>query len=472
MGSTFSGPVSPDAAATYWNPGMLGYIERGDVYLGVGLAAGRIGYERNRLGVYQTEDSLQFQDPIDPMYVDPTKSGPAAPVSSPIIAPTADIFIGVPIVRDRLAMGFGFYVPYAAPLRFPEEGAQKFQLRQAFLVVNQITASIAVKPHRVISIGAGISYVLGFGGLTRVQDFAAVDAFGQALANPPISQENDLGADAPTTVRELDVLARPFAFTDGISHGISFNVGVALRPVEALSLGLVYDHGSQLRFRGDFTLDMNDDFFTSDLAPQGLEFPPLVEGDAELSFRLAKRIVFGLGYDLPTELPFRLETTLAYVFWQDLDAFVITLDSPDLAQPALGLPAKSTVALPRDWNGSVHAELHARLRPHDIVRLSMTFGYHSPASPDATIDVASPDGHRLLGGVGVGVDVKGKVEIIVDGEVQGIVQREVTSSDYDLGNGTYDLVISQVGLHFRVPFGKGGKVPASRAKPPDGAGGA
>ena len=49
---------------------------------------------------------------------------------------------------------------------------------------------------------------------------------------------------------------------------------------------------------GDFAIDMNDSFFTRDLAAQGLKYPPLVEGRGELSFSLPKRITIGAGYDV------------------------------------------------------------------------------------------------------------------------------------------------------------------------------
>src|SRR5690606_28165415 len=136
--------------------------------------------------------------------------------------------------------------------------------------------------HDVISIGAGVSYVLSFMQLGRMQDFAAIDIFADGLARDPINQPNDFGADAPSTVRELDVLARQVEVKRAISHGVTFNAGVALRPTKTLDLALVYQHGSKVRANGTFTLNMNDDFFTQDLAAQGVQFKPLVRGDAHI----------------------------------------------------------------------------------------------------------------------------------------------------------------------------------------------
>ncbi|PRP93176.1 Outer membrane protein transport protein [Enhygromyxa salina] len=464
IGTTFSSPTTNDAAALYWNPAMLGFSERGEVMLTLGVVAGAVGYQRDRLGVYQLEDSLEFAEPIDPAYLDASKTGAYPKVSSPIFSPNFGTFVSAPVIKDRLTLGFGAYVPYAAPLSFAEDGPQRFALQDVFIAVARVSAGLGVKVHDRVSLGASGSYVFGVAALKRIQDFAAVPVFGDALENPPINQPNDFGDDAPSTVRELSVLARPFALTDAYSHNATFNVALAANPIDPLWLGLTYDHGSRLNFNGQFQLDMDDEFFTQDLAGQGLSFPPLVTGDAKLSFRLAKRIMLGVAYDISERL--RVDGNFAYVFWSDLDAFEITLDSPDLAQPAIGLPAKTTVALRRDWKGTVHAELSVRasVGARERVRLSGTVGYHSGASPDATVDVASPDGHRLLGALGVAVQINERIGVLADGEVQGILPRTVTSSAFDLGNGTYEMVLGGVHLHLVVKFGKGGKVLGAKAE--------
>lgn len=464
IGSANSSPTTADAAAIYWNPGMLGYLERSEFFGGVGVVGGRIGYTRERRGVYAFEDSLNLRDPIDPEVVDLSKTGIADPVSSPVFSPWADAFGTFVVIPDRLNVGLGFYVPYAAPLNFPEDGPQRWQLQEAFIAVSRLSAAIAVKAHDKISIGAGISYVFGLGSLRRVQDFAAVDALAEGLAADPLNQENDLGSQAPSSLRESEVFSRPIAFTDGVSHGVSFNVGLGIKPTDKVTIGLSYDHGSKLRLKGDFTLDMNDDFFTQDLASEGLQFPPLVEGDGELSFRLAKRIMGGVAYDVSPKL--RIDTSLAFVFWSDLDAFRIRLDSPDLAQPALGLPPTTAVALARDWKNTVHAEVSARIRPDKKQRmlLSTTLGYHSSASPDSTVDVASPDGNRLLGAFGFGYQINERMGIMVDAEAQGILPRTVTNSDFDLGNGVYKLLLASSSVHLQVRFGK---APSDEAATPE-----
>ena len=136
--------------------------------------------------------------------------------------------------------------------------------------------------------------------------------------------------------------------------------------------------------------------------------------------------------------------------WSQLKAFELTLTSPDLAQPALGLPDTTSVALDRSWKDSIHLAFRGSVRASETAKVAAMIGWQSPASPDRTVDVASPDGQRLLGSLGAAFDVKPRIKLIVDANVQGILPRTVTTSAYDLGNGRYDLVLASVALHLQT----------------------
>ncbi len=455
VGSQKSGPVTRDATAVHHNPGQLGYLDRGDVVFGAGVIVGALSYERERRGAYQFSDNLDFAEPIDPADIDPSKTGVDRKVNTLPAGPIGDVFVAVPVIEERFTLGAGIYVPYAAILDLPADGPQRFSAQSVTLLSANATLAAGVKLHDVISIGAGVSYVFSMMELSKVQDFGAVGVFGDGLAADPISQDNDFGVDAPSTVRELDVLARQVDIEKGISHGISFNAGVAIRPTDALDLALVYQHGSRVRLRGKFTLNMDDEFFTQDLAAQGLQYPPLVEGDADIEFSLPKRITAGAGYRIGPKLS--LELMGSYVFYQDFDTIRIKLTSPELAQPALGIGESVDQDLVRNWVGTGHVETTARIRPIERLEVSALAGYQSSASPNSTVDMASPDGHRLIFGAGVGWSFNERWSIYGDFEGQAIIPRQVVDSDFDLGNGRYTLFLSQLSVHAQVRFGVGGK---------------
>jgi long-chain fatty acid transport protein len=290
--------------------------------------------------------------------------------------------------------------------------------------------------------------VSGIASLSKVQDFASLQDFNRAFTS--FNQPNDFGPQAPTGVRELDVLSRSMSITNAMSHGISFNAGLLYEPVPALRLGLTYQHSARMRYRGRFALDMNDPFFTQDLAAQGLRYKPLVEGDAEIAFTLPKRIVAGAGYQATDRLG--LDGFVSYVFYSDVEAFDVTTSSPDLAQPKLGIGNTVKVRLPRDWNDTVWVEGRARYAFTRALTMSATVGYQSPASPDETIDVSSLDGHRLIGGLGTAIQATPWLSLHGDARVQGIMPRTVTTSAQDLGNGRYTLFVAYAGGHAKARF--------------------
>ena len=302
--------------------------------------------------------------------------------------------------------------------------------------------------HDIVSIGAGVSYVLGFAELAKKQDFGSVQEFGDGLNK--LGQVNDFGPNAPTQVRELDTLSRPIALKKAFSHGVTFNVGVTVNPTKKLTLTLSYQHGAKMRYRGKFAIDMNDPFFTQDLAAQGLKFKPLVQGDATLEFNLPKRITLGAAYDINER--WRVDGFIQYVRYSEVDAFKVITQSPDLVQEKLGIGDKLTVILPRNWKDTVWVEASARFRPTTRLLTSVTLGYQSSASPDKTIDTASPDGNRIIGGVGGAFDITQRVSLIGDARFQGIVPRHVTTSDNDLGNGTYKLFLATIAGHLKIRF--------------------
>jgi long-chain fatty acid transport protein len=450
VGSGQSGPTTVDAAAIHWNPGALAAIDSFEVFAGGGLVAGRVGYTRQRRGMYQAPDSLRLRAPLLPIEIDSTKPGWSHPVVATPMAPIGDVFVAAPLSNRNVVVGLGAYVPYAATLDYPEDGVQRFRLQQAFIVASHVSGSVAARIGRGLSIGGSLTWVSGFASMKKVQDFAELDEFRRAFANPPIGQANEFGVHAPSHVRELQVLSRPISIRDGISHGISFNAGILYEPTSSLRFGLSYQHGAQMNYRGKVEIDLNDPFFTQDLAAQGLRYPPLVQGSANLAFRLPKRITTGAAFQIIDRL--RVDGFVSYVFYSDVDAFVVTAESPQLAQPALGLGSSVRVVLPRAWRDTIWVEGNVRLSLTDALLVSATAGYQSPASPDSTMDVASPDGHRLLGGIGGVYRITRWLDMHADARVQGILPRNVTTSQNDVANGRYTLAVGYLGGHLKARF--------------------
>jgi len=459
VGSARSGPTTRDAAAIHYNPAQLGYLERPELYVSGGLIFGAVSYERQRRGQYQYEDNFDFSDPIDPNDINPDKTGQAPEIATNPVGPNLAVFYAMPVIEDRLTMGLGLYVPYAAIVNAPPDGPQRFANQSISLLSANATLSAAVRLHDIVSIGGGVSYVLSALSLSKVQDFGAIDSFADGLAGEPISQPNSFGSDAPSTVRELDVLARDIEVDNAISHNVTFNAGIALRPTDKLDLALAYQHGANLRLQGKFTLNMDDDFFTQDLASQGLMFEPIVQGDVVVRMRLPRRIIAGAGYQFAKR--FRLDGMASWAFYNTFDTVQIQMSSPDLAQPALGLGEDVDQPLVRDWVGTLLTEFTGAFQATEKLGVTALLGYHMPASPDSTVDMGSPDGHRMVFGAGMRYAFGDRFALLADFEGQAIVPRIVTESDFDLANGRYNLFIGHFGVTAQFRFGGRAKVAAA-----------
>src|SRR5690606_33666277 len=112
----------------------LGYLDRTELDVGLGLIFGSIGYQRDRRGQYQYGGNFDFAEPIDPADLDPSRTGLTEPVRAIPVGPVVDAFVALPVLPDRLTLGAGFYIPYAAILSLPADGAQRFQAQSVTLV--------------------------------------------------------------------------------------------------------------------------------------------------------------------------------------------------------------------------------------------------------------------------------------------------------------------------------------------------
>lgn len=448
VGALTSGPLTADPAALFHNPARLSGLTRHTLSLGLGLVAGRASVTRRRLGAYQNEDTLNFAGPIPAEDLDVSKTGSAPEVTATPVSPTGDLFAALLTPRRGLVLGLGVYAPYAAIVDYPDDGAQRFAIQDANIVVAHLSGGLALQVNPELSVGLAVSYVQGQASMKKRQDFGALPDFGRGLSRPPISQVNDFGADAPTMVRELNVLERPISIHDATARAVTFNAGVHVAPNRDWDFALTYQNGAALDFEGDFTLDLDDDFFTGDLEHVGLRYAPFVQGDATVAFQLPKRLAVAAGRSLSPR--YRLEGRLGYVRWSELQTFRIELESAALAQPRLGLPPRSSLSLPRAWNDTISVAVLGQAQGPESVTFAALLGYDSPASPDSTVDAASPDGHRLTFGAGLIFAASPDLSVSADARLQSILPRTVTTSDYDLGNGEYTLLVASILAHVEV----------------------
>ena len=438
-----------DATALYWNPALLADLRRSQLIVTGGVALIDLRYQRERRGIYQREDEFDFKMPIDEASLDPDKTGISDEVSSlqPLIPAT--VFYALPL-SDRWTLGFGLYGSFGAALKFPDDGPQRWSLQEARILGINTTAGAGVRVSDWLRLGATGSLVVGYLGLRQVVDLAGTTVIGDALANPPISQPNDFGADAAPPLRELEVLSRPVTIYDAFAVSGTFSFGAAFLPSPDWTIGLTYVHRVPLTFHGKFVLDMNNDFFTRDLAQQGLQYPPEVRGDAQV------KLVFPLS--VKAAVAFRptgtveLAAGFQWFHYSEVKALKVHLESPSFEQPELGTPPTADVDLPQDWMDTFEIEVQGAWQALERLKLGLRFGYHTPFSPDETADVASPDGTRFVAGLLTDIRLNERFALMADYRHEWILERHVAASSHDLANGTYHFQVAVLTAGLRVDF--------------------
>jgi len=449
IGTVWSGVTTTDAAAVHWNPSLLADLPGFQLQLDGNLAYARIAYQRERRAQYQHADGLNFALPLEPHELDPARTGVEAPVEANMALPVGSLFASYRII-DGLSVGLGAYAGFAAPLQLPHEGSQRYHVQEAFILGLYITPAIAWRPIPQLSIGAGLNVVVGSMALRQRVDLAATPLLADVLANDPINQPNDFGPDAPPAVRELDALGRDAAINGAMAVGVSFNVGVTINPIDQLTIGLTYQHGVDLTFVGDLTMDFDHDLFTKDLAFQGLSFPPIVKGKAYVELPLPASARLGIAWR-PMAL-FQWHVQASYVRYSVVERLSVTIESEDLVQESLGLGSVATITMPRRWRDTAEVETLFEFQVNETLRLGVRGGYHSPASPDETVDLTSIDGHRVVAGI-VGSLTVGPGHVLTLGaHLHQLISRRVVASDHDRGNGRYELTLLNVGGAYQGSF--------------------
>ena len=438
----WTGLTLDSASSLHLNPAALARID--DKRLQVDLAAiyANIRYKRGRRAFYQHEDGFDFALPVPTSDIDPSKTGWTNEVSANEILPAVAVALAIPLT-DRVVLGVGVNPAFGAVAEFPDDGPQRYQIQQVVLFAGYLTTALAVEATDWLAIGLGLDVVAATLSLRQVVDLAGTPLLGDTFAKPPINQQNDFSSDAPPAVRELNALSRDTTVDGATAIGLSFKAGVTLTPHKTVRIALAYQHGANLVLEGDGYLDMNHDIFTKDLSAHGMRYPALVRSTIYAGLPLPASLRLGVGW-LPSEA-FELHLDVGWVGYSAIDSLDITMQSLDLAQPKLGVSDVASYSLPRRWNDTLETCALAVFRLTPGFRLGLRGGYHSPVSPDATMDLMAIDGHRLIAGVLGRWQLEGGLQIGAHIGGHHILERRVVASDYDRGNGIYGLTIIHAG---------------------------
>ena len=238
------------ASSTYFNPAMMG-LDSNKISFELGGSAifGSVTYQNQETGISESTDN---------------------PVGTPFY------FYGTYQINDKLAAGLGVYTPFGNSVKWGDDWSGKNLIQDISLTAIYIQPTLSYKINEMISVGAGLTYVLGSFEINRA-------------APLPIGNNNSSNLKGEET-------------------GIGFNAGVHIKATEKLSIGLT--HRSQV----DIELEDGDIDFTVDPALQAA-FP---DGKFSATLPLPATTTLGIAYQLNEKLLLSVEGS--FVGWSTYES--------------------------------------------------------------------------------------------------------------------------------------------------------
>jgi long-chain fatty acid transport protein len=320
--------------------------------------------------------------------------------NSPIPVPHAYLTYGV---SERLAFGIGAFVPYGLGTEWPVEFEGRYLGYDNYLQSIYVQPTVAVRPHPVITIGAGVDAVLSTVRLTQRIDLAPVvldpatgTTFGQ-LGIPVGTDFANVVLDGSGRTRftaHVGIILQPADwFRIGARYlsrtRVTYDGKVDFEPVET---GIILPPGNPISLAEPLLPDDQPLPLDDVLAAQGLFLPgrELADSTGEASIAMPDQLRAGIAVRVRPSLWVLAEW--GWTNWSEYDRVPVDFDNaatPDLVVDG-NYEDVHTFKAGIDW----------ALSPRWTVRA----GYlrHAGASPDEHVTPLLPEGDRnaFSGGFG------------------------------------------------------------------------
>ncbi len=285
IGGNFSGPTDANPASLYWNPSATAFSTGGNIFLDVAPTYQKISYER--VDYYPGVDVTKYPE---------TSFALLSP--APIFGATYS-FNEIP-----LTIGFGMYAHYGRETRWDENGPQRFNGTDEFLLGLNAGPSIAYKISNKIALGAAFNYIYSM--------LSAKTSLGLVFGEP----SDPFQLEDPTSEIRVN-LNNLKASNFGVIAGLT------VKPIKTLTLGISYISPYNVTLKG-----------TAEVSP-GPElsslFSPIVLGLKDIDVRAKQHYPQAINLGAKYLLTNKLESNfvMQWYDWSVNDALVIKLSSSD-----------------------------------------------------------------------------------------------------------------------------------------------
>jgi long-subunit fatty acid transport protein len=373
--SAIAGPADPHVAAVFYNPAALGPLRGVHVYFD---GAARLH-----------EGSIERTDP---------QSGTQK--SAPINWADFDAFGGLSwdLNTDSFTIGLAAFTPFTDLTAFGDQSPARYHAIHHTMVVFEQTAAAAFKVSSRFYIGAAANFAEQWIDYRFSRDSALQG--GSALVNQP----NALCAGAACGFE--NPLAEQRLRLRGFNWGIGFSVGVLVRPIDRLWLGLTYiSHIFNTGRGGDFPLsdDRRAEVQTAPGLPQpaGQVCPDLsyrsntCRGNDRVTVAIPDMILFATRVEVnPT---FDLEASARWVHYGTRSNYDVSLQGGNLS--AINGNRLSSVPqqfyLDRGFQDAFGFEVSGRWRVGEKLRISPSLFFETSAVDASAVNAAAIDAPKF-----------------------------------------------------------------------------
>ncbi len=341
-------------------------------------------------------------------------------------------------LSDKLSAGIGLFAPYGLETNWKETSQARFRGYKSVIRNINIQPTLAIRLHPRIDFGAGFNYNFSHLQLKQHLDLSEQQV-PPGLFPANVQTFADVGVLSGTDFADADL--------SGSGHSAGYHLGVIVRPVDRLSLGVRYLSRQRVEvddatakfsqintniLLGGLPLDQQ-------LAAQFASGAPLGTQGAKTVLRLPEQLSFGAALDVTSK--FRALVDVVTTNWTVFDTLNLDLDQA------------GRISLPQDDDRTWAFRLGGEYLISPSTTLRAGYINHGSASPDQTVTPNLPEGPRAEFTGGFGTQLGKKLQVAV--AYQYIKQQERRGrivSDPAVTNGLFKFNAHLFGATFTYSF--------------------
>lgn len=374
MGGTGTG-VALDEAAVFFNPGAVSHLEKNGVSLGISPTIANSTFESS---TSQTQNRSN------------------SPVSTP--------FTGYAVYGkqdSKFKFGLGVYTPFGSTMKWEDGWAGRYQLTKLQLFSVFIQPTVSYKISDKIGIGAG--FVYGIGKIDLRRDI-------------PVFYPDGSPGSAKLT---------------GNASGVGFNVGVYIKPIEKVSIGITYRSQVNMKVNNG-----NAEFTVPQSASSN--FP---NGPFSSSLPLPQVISIGVGVTPIEKL--LITADVNFIGWSAYKELAFDYE-------------KNTTALQdtkseRNYKDTYAFRLGGQYSVKENFRVRAGIAYQLTPVRDGYVTPEVPDANKISYTAGIGYKFADKLTLDASFTFEDFSKRTDTNKESNF-SGTYKTYIAVPGISLTYNF--------------------